>query len=138
MNDDRLLIDTCTLIWLMSGQEICDEARVLIREKAENNLVFLNPFSAWEIAMLVAKKRLNLSLPVELWFEQVLKFPGFQLGELSVKTLIQSTQLPGTPPKDPADRIIIAYARLENMILVTRDRPILAYGALGYVRIMKC
>jgi PIN domain nuclease of toxin-antitoxin system len=42
--------------------------------------------------------------------------------------LIQSTRLPGKPPVDPADRILIATAQLNGASLVTADKQILAYA----------
>jgi PIN domain nuclease of toxin-antitoxin system len=52
--------------------------------------------------------------------------------------LIASSFLPGSPPSDPIDRIIIATARENDLTLVTRDRKILAYGEAGYISVLKC
>ena len=46
--------------------------------------------------------------------------------------------LPGTPPNDPADRILIATARELAATLVTRDRAIIAYGETGNVSVVEC
>jgi len=52
--------------------------------------------------------------------------------------LIESSYLPGSPPRDPADRIIIATARAYGMSIVTRDRVILGYSEAGFVRTIAC
>jgi PIN domain nuclease of toxin-antitoxin system len=57
---------------------------------------------------------------------------------LSVETLTDSCELPGTPPDDPADRIIIATAREADMTIVTRDKQILEYSRAGHVRALVC
>ena len=57
---------------------------------------------------------------------------------ISPEILIESTALPGAIHKDPMDRILVASARLLDMILVTRDEPILAYGREGHVRTLAC
>ena len=57
---------------------------------------------------------------------------------MPVSVLVASTTLPGTPPNDPADRIIIATARAFGYVLATRDAKILEYGAQGHVRVVAC
>ena len=52
--------------------------------------------------------------------------------------LVASTILPGVPPRDPADRILIATARVYGFTLVTRDRAILEYGAERHVQVLAC
>ena len=57
---------------------------------------------------------------------------------MPVSVLVASTTLPGTPPPDPADRIIVATARAFGYVLATRGAKILDYGALGHVRVIGC
>ena len=61
-----------------------------------------------------------------------------QLAEMSPDILIASSFLPGKPPRDPADRILLATARDLGATLVTRDRAILAYGESGQVSTLAC
>jgi PIN domain nuclease of toxin-antitoxin system len=68
----------------------------------------------------------------------LLAIPGVHLAELSPDILIASSYLPGTPPRDPMDRILIATARELAATLVTRDRAIVAYGAQGHVSVVEC
>jgi PIN domain nuclease of toxin-antitoxin system len=49
----------------------------------------------------------------------------------------ESTLLPGDPQGDPADRFLMATARVGNLVLATRDRQILDYGKQGYLRVIK-
>jgi len=136
--NNPLLIDTCALIWIMNKSKINLETHKVIHRSASGKAVFLNPMSAWEIGMLVTKNRISLSMPVDTWFEKALAFKGFQLSNLTVSTLIHSTNLPGSPPNDPVDRMMAALARIENMTLVTRDKQLLEYGAKGYLRVLRC
>jgi PIN domain nuclease of toxin-antitoxin system len=57
---------------------------------------------------------------------------------LSPDILIASSFLPGKPPKDPADRILLATARDIGATLVTRDRALLKYGEEGQVSTIAC
>jgi PIN domain nuclease of toxin-antitoxin system len=129
-----LLLDTCAVLWLASGANLTAEARSAI---AERN-VHVSPISAWEIASLVSKKRIALALPTATWFREVAEKMKARMPHLTAEILAGSCELPGQPPRDPADRIIIATAREENMIVVTRDSKILAYSRAGYVRTLAC
>ena len=129
-----LLLDTCALLWLAEGIELAADARKAI---ATGNLN-VSPISVWEIANLVRKKRIILAMPVVKWFRQTLEKIEAAMSELSVEVLAGSCELPGSPPDDPADRIIIATAREASMVLMTRDKAILAYSRAGYVRTMAC
>ena len=52
--------------------------------------------------------------------------------------LIASSYLPGKPPNDPADRILIATACELGATLITRDRVLLDYGRQGHVAVVGC
>lgn len=129
-----LLLDTCAVLWLAKGTDLTPQARAAI---ADRNL-HVSPISAWEIANLVRKSRIALTLPVATWFRQAVGKMKAAMPQLSVEILTGSCGLPGTPPSDPADRIIIATAREGDLVVVTRDEQILAYSRAGYVRTLAC
>jgi len=121
------------------GANIAHAAVAALDEAAQlGDPVCISPMSAWEIGLLAAKGRLTISVSAEAWFERLLATPGMQLTDLTVKTLIVSSFLPGLPPRDPADRIIIATARELGLRIVTRDQTILDYAAQGHVNALMC
>jgi PIN domain nuclease of toxin-antitoxin system len=129
-----LLLDTCALLWLASGTDLTPESR---NELANRNL-HVSPISAWEIANLVRKSRLAITVPVARWFRQATGKMAAATPQLTVEILTDSCSLPGLPPSDPADRIIIATARETDMTIVTRDKEILDYSRAGHVRTLVC
>jgi PIN domain nuclease of toxin-antitoxin system len=129
-----LLLDTCAVLWLAEGIELAAEARKAVT----NGKLNVSAISVWEIANLVRKNRIVLAMPVTKWFRQTLGMLESAMSELTVEILAGSCELPGSPPSDPADRIIIATAREARMVLMTRDKSILAYSRAGYVRTMVC
>lgn len=129
-----ILLDTCAVLWLAQGAEISDEAR---HAAAERDL-HVSPISAWEIANLVRKNRLALAQPVTAWFRRAVDEMQAGMPDLTIDILVNSCELPGAPPDDPADRIMIAIAREADMILMTRDSRILGYSRTGHVRTMAC
>ena len=96
------------------------------------------PITAWEIATLSAKAKLSLDASPEIWFDRFCALPGVSLADMPPSVLVASTSLPGVPPRDPADRILIATARAYELTLVTRDGEILEYGGEGHVRALAC
>lgn len=135
---EGVLLDTCALIWTINESKLTDTALSDIQSNAEAGTLFVNPISAWEIGLLVAKNRLSLPLSVEKWFARIKTNPGFRFAELSTDILIRATRLPGSPPNDPMDRMMIAMARENGFQLMTRDRQIIAYADMGYVRVIRC
>jgi PIN domain nuclease of toxin-antitoxin system len=133
-----LLLDTCAAIWVANGDPISGEARNAIEENAGIGSILISPMTAWEIATLTSKGRLKLSMAPESWFDALLSLPGIRLAPMPPRTLIASAFLPGDPPSDPADRIIAATARAENLILMTRDQRLLDFGNQGHVRVLAC
>lgn len=133
-----LVLDTCAVLWLANGDWMRPEAFQAIRSAQAANAAFVSPITAWEIGTKVAKGRLGLDADPEAWFERFTSLPGVRLAELTPRLLIASTMLPGQPPGDPADRIVIATARELGAPVATRDRLILPYGDAGHVSVVAC
>jgi len=87
---------------------------------------------------LVSRNRLSLVAQPARWFQRLLAIPGVRLADLSPEILIASSFLPGKPPRDPADRILLATARDLGATLITRDRLLLKYGEEGQVSTIPC
>lgn len=133
-----ILLDTCAAIWLESGAAFRPEGEAALQDAQRvGTQVLVSPISAWEIGLLVSKGRLALSLPPLRWFEQILDL-GVDLAPLTPDILIASSQLPGPPLRDPADRIVAATARALGCRLMTRDRPLLDFAAQGHAPGIAC
>lgn len=134
-----LLLDTHAAIWITENLPLTSAAMEAIEAAYRNDkLIFVSPITAWEIGLLVARNRVGLSVRPERWFQKLLEIPGVKLAELSPGILIASSFLPGDPPRDPADRILLATARDIGATLMTRDRLLLKYGEAGQVSTIAC
>jgi len=134
-----LLLDTHAAIWAVEDQPIATTAKEAIEDAYRTGrTIFVSTITAWEIGLLVSRNRLGLSTTPERWFERLLAIDGVQLAGLSPDILIASSFLPGEPPRDPADRIILATARDLGAALITRDRLLLKYGEAGQVSTIAC
>jgi PIN domain nuclease of toxin-antitoxin system len=128
-----LLLDACAAIWLMDGRPLSSASRRAIREAVNGpDGCFVSAFTAWEVGMLVTRRRIVLALDPQSWFEHLMALPGFRIAEVDVETLIAATRLPDDL-RDPADRIIVATARARGHTIVTRDRPLLGFAETGAV-----
>lgn len=134
-----LLLDTHAAVWITEDQPLASGAvEAIDAAYRTGSTVFVSPITAWEIGRLVSRNRLSLVARPERWFQRLLAIPGVRLADLSPDILIASSFLPGTPPRDPADRIILATARDLGATLITRDRLLLKYGEDGQVSIIPC
>jgi PIN domain nuclease of toxin-antitoxin system len=134
-----LLLDTHAAIWITEDQPLAATAIEAIDAAYQaGSAVFVSAITAWEVGLLVSRNRLSLIAKPERWFQRLLAIPGVRLAILSPDILIASSFLPGTPPRDPADRIILATARDLGATLITRDRLLLKYGEDGQVSTIPC
>ncbi len=131
-----LLLDTHVWIWLMVGEPTLGKSAALksVEQAALDARLLVSAISVWEIGMLEAKGRIVLPLDITHWVENALTAPGVRLQPLTPAIALHSSRLPAEFHGDPADRILVATARIVDAILVTRDARILAYGAAGLVK----
>lgn len=139
MKPAPILLDTCAALWLSTREiELTPDAVEAIAEADKADVpVLISPITAWEVGQLVAKGRIALSQTPQQWFGALLE-SGLVLAEMSPDTLIASSFLPASDLRDPADRILAATARLQGYRLMTRDRPLLAYGQAGHLQTIPC
>ncbi len=133
-----LLLDTHIWVWLINGSTaLSDETVRLLDGAAQQGKLYVPEIAVWELATLAAKNRLSLSLPIKSWVQEAMQKPGIAMAPLSWEISIESTMLPGVLHADPADRIIIATARINKYSLVTRDEKIHKYGQQGHLLVIK-
>lgn len=134
-----LLLDTCALIFIAEDHNIRREATDLMNgAHAAGVPTYISPISAWEIGLLASRNRIQLLTSPQRWFSRMLEAPLVRLADMRPDLLVESSFLPGEPPRDPADRIIAATARDLACTLLTRDRALVAYGKQGHVHVVEC
>lgn len=124
-----IILDTHIWIWWVNESlRLTQRQKKIINENQVNGLG-ISIISCWEIAKLVEKERLVLSIPVEEWLEKASEYPGVRVLELSIPILVESTKLIGFH-NDPADQIIVATTKVNNSKLLTADGKILKYSGV--------
>jgi len=121
-----ILLDTHAWVWWVGAPEkLSAGARERIDEAKESRQVFVSSFSAWEVALLVARGRLHLATDVDEWLGRCERLPFLRFVPVDHRIAIRSVRLPPPLHQDPADRIIAALAL--GAELVTKDERLLNY-----------
>ena len=120
-----MILDTCALIWLATGGKKL--SRATLKEINNAPAVYVSAISGFEISLKTSAGRLELSHPVEVWFEQVIAHHGLTILPLGLDVCIAAAKLPPIHD-DPFDRFIIAAAKLNDWVVVTADGRFEQYG----------
>ena len=130
-----IMLDTHVWLWLVQGEEsrLSAEAIQQMEAASRRGELLVSAISVWEVAMLESRGRISLSRPVDDWVHAALAAPGTRLVPLTPEIAVESTRLPGSPHGDPADRILIASARISAARLATCDRAIMDYASQGHL-----
>jgi len=115
----RLLLDTHALIWWLAGDEALSPcAREAIQDEA--NGVVVSAASAMEVATKFRIGKLSGAAPLARDFEAVVAAQGFTELPISVRHARLAGEM-NIVHKDPFDRLLIAQAQAEGMVLVSRE-----------------
>ena len=118
----RLLIDTHILLWADERPRmIVPTLRAAMRD--ETNEIVVSAATVWEIAIKRAIGKLRFDRPIVA----VVLALGFEILPVSGAHAEHAGSLP-PHHNDPFDRLIIAQAQLEGMVLGTQDRRMRPYG----------
>jgi PIN domain nuclease of toxin-antitoxin system len=132
-----IVIDTHVLVWAMQDdRRLGVNARHLLEMAAGEDGLHVSAITPWEIAMLAHKGRLALGREPGAWIDAALALPGVRPAPLAPAVAVDSVRLPGDLHADPADRIIIATARHLGVPLLTADKALLRYGAVGHAAVL--
>lgn len=128
-----ILLDTCTLLWLVSNRAELSTAAARAIDRAR--LVFVSAASAFEIGTKHRRGTLVLAGAPHAWWTAAVE--RLQLVELSITSAVAlaATKLPidvmvagqVVQHKDPGDRFIVATASMHGLTIVTPDPMIAAY-----------
>jgi len=123
-----IILDTHAWIWFLSNpEELSPIAKEKIESAAEKQAVYVSAISVWELAMLVKKDRLRLTISLEEWVLIAERLAFLHYVPIDNTIAIQSVNLPGNLHNDPADRIIIATAIQLRAPVMSKDRRIRDY-----------
>lgn len=125
MKKNAYLFDTHALLFWNNREFVSEGFIAFFDDQAQKGHVYVSSISFWEIALLVKKGKISMS-DVHAWKNEILSITDIRLVEPSASEMIYSTFLPDYH-KDPFDRLLIAQANQNSLVLVTKDRDIQQY-----------
>ena len=124
----KLLLDTHIWLWAATDQRRIK--RSLTRELARSsNEVWISPISIVELGAQYRKGRLQINGGYESWVEEFFRNPDVRFAEINYQVALEANRF-YLQSEDPADRWLVATARVYDLVLVTADEKILASKAV--------
>lgn len=124
-NEVRYLLDSS--VWLMGalrGKVLPVAIQKLLSDT--NQPLGLSIFSLWEAAKKHQQGKLPLPMDLSAWLKAAVPEHVHVL-PLTADIIVDSTRLPEFPVNDPADQLIVATARIHNLVLLTSDTKLKSY-----------
>ena len=123
-----IVLDTHVWLWWISEPtKLSASAAAAIEQAVVESSIVISSISTWEVAMLVEKGRLELSVDVRDWVRKSESLPFIHFAAMDNTIALRSVSLPGSFHADPADRIIVATALTMGLPLVSKDDKIRTY-----------
>lgn len=124
-----IVLDTHALIWWVNDEQskLSKKAQQAIDDELQGGTIVISSISAWEVALLVTRGRLALSMDVPQWLALVSEIERVLFKPVDNIIAVKSSMLPGDFHKDPADRMIVATARELAAPIVSADMKIIDY-----------
>jgi PIN domain nuclease of toxin-antitoxin system len=123
----KLLLDTCTFLWLAGGSAKISKAAIEAFLNPGNER-YLSAASAWEIAVKHALGRLPLPGRPEVYIPRIREKSGIDTLPIDEESALYTSRLPKLHT-DPFDRILVAQAVVQGMVILTPDEAIAQYAA---------
>ena len=121
----RILLDTCTFLWIVSGASaLSAESRKIFQDTG--NEIFLSVVSAWEISVKHALGRLSTLGPPESFVPTQREHHDIDSLPLDEESVLHVARLPQLH-KDPFDRMLVCQAIVHGLTIMTPDELILQY-----------
>ena len=121
----NLVLDTHIWVWwLTPGSPLKSSERKALDLAAEKRALHIAAISLWEVQLLSAKHRLELSAPFAEWIIRAAAPGVVSVLPLDVEVVLAAARLPPWFHGDPADRLIVATAQSRTLPLATHDAAI--------------
>jgi PIN domain nuclease of toxin-antitoxin system len=119
----NLLLDTHIWIWsVLEPQKL--SARVARQLTNPDNQLWLSSISVWEFLLLHRKRRIELEEEAAAWVRKTLELLQLNEAPLTIDVALEVASV-NLPHDDPADRFLVAAARVFDLTLVTADKRLI-------------
>ena len=120
------LLDTHVLIWWLDDRGRLSRAQQeVVASASAGSPLLVSDISLWEVATLHGLGRIHLTIPLREWLEKAVAPPLVRRHGISPAIATELASLPDSFHRDPADRILVATARVLGVTLLTQDHRII-------------
>lgn len=121
----KVLLDTCTFLWLwLNSPDLSDRARGIASDP--DNELFLSSVSTWEITLKYALGRLPLPQAPDAYIPQLRRRLRIEALALDEESALFGSRLP-LLHRDPFDRMLVCQAIVGGLVVLTPDRAVTQY-----------
>lgn len=125
--DSSYLLDTHALLWFLNGDEqLSLKARMAVADP--QNRCFISMASLWEIAIKMKLGKLDLQFDLQALSVHLAK-NNIELLPIAFEHILETMDLEDQH-RDPFDRIIIAQAKFEKLIIISKDSNFHRYQSI--------
>ena len=122
----RLLLDTHSFLWFIEDSpQLSTDAKSLLESDVD---LLISAASLWEIAIKIGIGKLTLTQPFDTFIPDQLTRNAIDLLPITVPHLALVSTLP-LHHRDPFDRLLVAQAIIEQILIVSIDDKFDLYGA---------
>ena len=125
------LLDTCAILFIAENTADLSPATRKLIDAAPAGEVFASAISVAELACLQERRRISLKQHWRAWWDALLKRTAWACLPITAEVMAEAYSLPPPIHRDPADRVLIATARLQRLTLVTTGGKIRGYPHVG-------
>ena len=127
------LLDTCAVLFIAENTADLSSATLKVIDAAPAGDVFVSAISVAELACLHERGKITLKQHWRAWWDALLRRTGWACLPITAEVLAEAYSLPPPIHRDPADRILVATARVERLTLVTTDGKIRGYPPVATI-----
>ena len=121
----RVLVDTHVFIWYVQSSDKLPSSVTVIINDGRNDIL-LSIASVWEMAIKQSTGKLNIGTPYASFISEQMRLNSMELLPVRLEHLDLITTLP-LHHRDPFDRLLIAQAIVEDILIISADRVFSLY-----------
>jgi PIN domain nuclease of toxin-antitoxin system len=114
------LLDTCAILWWTLDPCKLSDSAAIACEKISDDNTFISAISIWEIGIKIKKKKLDIGIDLREYVNRLKSLNVLNILPVDEHIWIENIFLE-LNHRDPADRTIVATAKIRNLSIITKD-----------------
>jgi PIN domain nuclease of toxin-antitoxin system len=126
----KIVLDTCALIWWsLDPDKLSQQAKQACYQMEQEKNGLVPSTAVWEIAIKVKNQKLDLGVDIDDYIATLKKSSVIRIIPIDEEIWLESVKLEWEH-RDPADRVVVAIAKINQASIITADRKIAGFYSL--------